>query len=68
MLRDLARKLRAHEHFVRISHSHTFHTTHEVAHMAYLVSIIMEGGGFHGFTGGMMLVCSFVVLMGGEVE
>lgn len=66
MLRDLARKLIAHEHIKRISHSHTLHNTHEVDHMAYLVGIILERGGFHAVVGGVMLVCSCVVLLGGE--
>jgi hypothetical protein len=66
-LRDLVRKLETREHLKRVSHSHTFHTTNELAHLAYLVSIMVEKGGIHTVTGGVMLVCSVVVLLGGEV-
>lgn len=54
-----------HEHIKRVSHSHTFHATHELAHMAYLCCIVAEGQGVHSLTGGVMLVCSIVVLLGG---
>lgn len=66
MLRAIVRKLSAHEHIVRVSHSHTFHTTHELAHIAYLICICWEGGGAHAVVGGTMLICSFVALIGGE--
>ena len=67
-LRNLVRKLEAREHLKRIAKSHKFHTTHEITHMIYLVSIAAERGGFHSVTAGVLLVCAVVVMLGDEVE
>jgi len=62
----LVRKLEPREQIKRAAKSHRLHTTHEVAHMVYLVGIIAERGGMHAIVGGVMLVCSAVVILGGD--
>lgn len=56
----------ARDEFARISHSHTFQAGHSTAHIMYLIAVACEGANFHSLMGGIMCICSLVVVLGGE--
>ena len=62
-------KVIIHDRINRIAHSETFHRTHGLAHLAYLMAITAEGRGFHSVVGGVMAVFTVItIISSGEVD
>lgn len=60
------RKILQREHLNRLCHSHTFHASHGVAHIAYFCSVMAEGHGLYALAGGVMVVFSFITVIADE--
>lgn len=59
-------KLRAiirRERLQRLCHSHAFHASHGIAHIAYFCSVMAEGHGLYAAAGGVMVVFSFITVL-----
>lgn len=51
------------ERLQRLCHSHAFHATHGVAHIAYFCSVMAEGHGVYALAGGVMVAFSFFTVL-----
>lgn len=60
------KKLIDKERLARLSHSHTFHTTHGVAHVFYFIAVMTEGHGLYAIVGGAMVVFSLISVVASE--
>lgn len=56
------------EHLSRFSHTHAFHTSHGVAHIAYFCAVMAEGHGIYALAGGVMVVFSFITVLCDEPQ
>jgi hypothetical protein len=55
------------ERLTCLSHSHRFHTSHGVAHVAYFIAVMAEGHGVYALCGGIMVVFSFITIIADDV-
>ncbi|MGM5019251.1 hypothetical protein [Tardiphaga sp. 367_B4_N1_1] len=62
------KKLMDKERLARISHSHSFHTTHGIAHVFYFIAVMAEGHGLYAIIGGAMVVFSLITVVAGTDE
>lgn len=50
----------------KLCHSHAFHASHGVAHIAYFCSVMAEGHGLYAVAGGVMVAFSFITVLTDE--
>lgn len=47
----------------KVAHTHSFHTSHGLAHIAYFIAVVAEGHGVYAIAGGIMVVFSFITIL-----
>lgn len=51
----------------KLCHSHAFHASHGIAHIAYFCSVMAEGHGAYAVAGGVMVLFSFVTTITDDI-
>lgn len=65
-MNELIRKCIARERLRQLAHTHAFHTSHSVAHVAYFCAVMAEGHGIYAMIGGVMVIYQFIVVIASE--